>query len=508
LAGDCKDNHDCDDKLGCTDDICTPQKKCQNKLKPGYCAIAGVCYPENAVNPTQSCQVCNPATDPLVWTSFEDGTPCASDGVNCTADVCKSGTCAHELAAGWCLVNNICRKEGYSGSDPCLECVSAKSTSSLSFVAGKPCTSPAGQLGGMCWQNKCSAWLETTFDPKVVAPGATVSTALNGVAAISSAGNEVWAAGEYTANLVTGGVLVRLTAGGFSMPPVMAPQRFAGIHYRLAVGDGGQAYYHDGLLWAPHLKLQQALGSSDRQGVWGSGSSAGEVFWVSGFEGSGSAGMMRCSLGSFDPVVCLAQPGFQTGVQVGAVAGTSGGAAWALPFSGDEDIYYYAPGASSWTRNGPEGCEDMGSSLATPCSNTSGNFRDVFASGSDDVWAVGSSGLLMQYDGVKWVKLTGVFSYQSSYTLDAVFSSPADKLVTIAGHAASGGGRWVSLFNYNTELGRWFGPITLIPSSNNANDEIRDLGGIGYANLWAVGTRLVGTGTGNARMTGWILQLK
>ena len=506
----CKTAVDCDDKLACTDDVCNAQKKCQHTLQTGHCLLGGAtCAAEGDADPTNSCRTCQPGKSTQSWTTLGDGAPCASDGHSCTNDVCKGGTCSHDLTVGFCMVNGICHADGWSGNDPCNECITAKSTSALTFVAGKPCTAfPAGQLGGMCWQNKCSAWAESILEPK-----GSKSSALNAVAPIATAlFPETWAAGEYIAsNGVTAGTLVRVSSGVVAVPPVMATLRFTGIHFRMAVGDGGQAYYHNGVAWAQHTKLQTTLNGSNRAGVWGAAVAGTELFWLSGFEGGGSSGMLLCDIG-VDPVTCDAQTGFQQNAQLGPIAGTAPGgsglgATWAVPTNAAADIYYYAPSATSWIRGAPQGCQDLGSGGGTPCSGTSQTFVDVFASGPTDVWAVGTGGLLLHSDGTGWKLLSAAVSYQSSYSLDAVFSSPPDNLVTIAGHAVAAGGRWVSLFNYNTDLGRWFGPITLVGANNNPNDQIRDLGGSGYANLYAVGTRL-GGGSATPHMVAWSLQLK
>ena len=574
VACPCATSADCDDQRDCTDDVCTPQKTCQNILRPGHCLIdgacihegdldpgdvcrscksgiatldwtaaadgsactsdghsctadvcrggfcrhevgpascfiGGTCFAADAPNPTQGCQTCQPAFGQDTWTALPDGAACASDGLGCTQDVCQAGSCSHGLASGWCVIGNSCYKQGATGLDVCNECVPSRSTTAFTFVAGKPCGNhPAGQIGGMCWQSKCSAWVEAAFDPTI---GVNVSSALNGVASIPSGG--VWAAGQVTVAGVTGGVLVKVSPSTSTPVPVLAPLRFTGIHHRLAVGDGGQSYYFDGQVWMPHAPLKAAVGSANLAGVWGGPGLLGvDTFWITGFEGATTSGVLRCTV-ALNQAACEAQTGIAKNVQMGPVGGTTNavglGVAWALPSAADDDIYYHGLTGKMWTRNDPDGCQDLGTSTATPCSNSAGDYRDLFVSGGVDAWAVGSSGLLLQYDGVKWKQLPAVLSNQSGQNLDAVFSSPADKLVTIAAHASSGGGRTVALFNYNTDLQRWLGPVTLVASTGtNANDEIRDLGGAGYSNLFAVGTRLGSASGTTPHMTAWVLQLK
>ena len=131
----------------------------------------------------------------------------------------------------------------------------------------------------------------------------------------------------------------------------------------------------------------------------------------------------------------------------------------------------------------------------------------MFGSGGGDVWVVGTIGTILRYDGLKWTKIsTNVASNLSYYSLDAGYTSPADKLVIIAAHRDGTGGRYVSVYTYNSDLFRWFGPITIVsPANNNFTDEVRDVGGQSLADLYMVGTRVSGS---PLRPQGWILQLK
>jgi hypothetical protein len=570
----CSSSADCDDGLSCTTDSCGAQKKCESKLKSGWCLILGKCQLGGATNPQASCERCDPAASSTSWTVLADGAPCADEGVWCTSDVCKAGACEHPLSSSSCRINGVCYKsgdvssasscqvcnpaqsqtgwspqkdgascagdslwctvdqckagvcthelgaksclvggacygEGTSGPDACGECLPAKSTSSFTFVAGKGCKPPVPALAGICLKNKCAALVESLFEP----PG-PVSTALSSVDYIPSAG-QVWAAGEFKTALGSGGALVQL-GGGAVTPPVLTASPLKALSYRLAVGEAGKAWYHDGTKWVPHAKIEAALAGVDRNAAWGAALAGGvETFFLAGFNGSGGVGgVLQCTL---DPGggACTAGTGFQSSTLLGAIAGSVGptggqGPLWALAFGQSEDIYHSSGQAgASWSRSSPEGCQDYGSSSSTPCSNTSGDWRDVHASGPADAWAVGSSGILLQWDGFKWTRLSSAIAMQAGYNFTAVYSSPADKLVTVAATSWAGSGRWVDLFNFNRELNRWLGPIGLVaPANNNNQDELRDIGGQGYGNLWAVGQRLVPSMMGQARLQGWVVQLK
>jgi hypothetical protein len=115
----------------------------------------------------------------------------------------------------------------------------------------------------------------------------------------------------------------------------------------------------------------------------------------------------------------------------------------------------------------------------------------------------------MRYDGGAWERLDGVIPDQWAYSLDAVFAAPGAGLVIIAAHVEEPGGRAVVVLNHNTNLGRWFGPVTLIPATSGAEDEIRDIDGEGTANLWMVGQRREASASGKkGRLKGWILHLE
>ena len=122
---------------------------------------------------------------------------------------------------------------------------------------------------------------------------------------------------------------------------------------------------------------------------------------------------------------------------------------------------------------------------------------------------VGSKGLIMWFNGAKWASLSGVITNQTTYSFDAVFSSDAAKLVTIVGHQDSLTGRALVLFNYNTHLKRWLGPVVIHKAGkNNFKDLARDINGTGYANLWIVGNRVPITSPASAYTSGWILSLQ
>jgi formylglycine-generating enzyme required for sulfatase activity len=96
----CTSGEACDDEDPCTeDDKCDPQGTC--------------------------------AGTPI---SCDDDRPCTND--SCGTD----GQCVHELQAGFCLIDGVCRTDGESpDGEPCKECMTAASTSAWTSDDTNPC---------------------------------------------------------------------------------------------------------------------------------------------------------------------------------------------------------------------------------------------------------------------------------------------------------------------------------------------------------------------------------
>jgi hypothetical protein len=187
---------------------------------------------------------------------------------------------------------------------------------------------------------------------------------------------------------------------------------------------------------------------------------------------------------------------------------TGPGGAWTAVFGDWEDIYYRPQGVDTWVLNSPYACFDADTpqGTQTPCDGTENtDFLDLFASTDTDVWAVGTYGLLLHFDGSRWQRLEQQFPQQDDYDLTAVYSEQAEGLTTVVGQRFSGGNRQPVIFNRNAALGRWFGPIALTDNSIDGGAGVRDLGGDGYGDLWIVGHRPTGE---NGRKTAWALVLK
>lgn len=95
------------DNFACTDDVCQGGN-CEHPLKPDVCFINNQCVSNNATNPSNACQKCNPGVNITTW-SANNGASC-NDGVSCTTnDVCSGSTCGGTLVG--CFINNACVAE-------------------------------------------------------------------------------------------------------------------------------------------------------------------------------------------------------------------------------------------------------------------------------------------------------------------------------------------------------------------------------------------------------------
>lgn len=91
----------CNDNKACTTDSCSGGQ-CQNTVQSGSCLIAGVCYSNGAVNPSNPCHHCDTSKSTTSWSNFPSGQSC-DDGLWCNGDndTCDgNGVCSHQFANG------------------------------------------------------------------------------------------------------------------------------------------------------------------------------------------------------------------------------------------------------------------------------------------------------------------------------------------------------------------------------------------------------------------------
>ena len=120
----------CDaDGSGCTAGDACVNGACVAGSPVDCAAFSTDCTPAVCVSSGPDAASCEPGT-PL-----GDGTPCTSDGIDCTDDICQSGLCQHPITG--CYIGDTCVAEGGQNGDlACHQCIPAKSQSAYSVVDG------------------------------------------------------------------------------------------------------------------------------------------------------------------------------------------------------------------------------------------------------------------------------------------------------------------------------------------------------------------------------------
>ena len=171
----------CNDGLACTTDSCNGDGSCSFALLAGNCLIAGGCYADGAVNPTNQCQQCTPSASGTSWNPKANGTACSDgnactkndvctagtcagtayscdDGLACTADSCNGdGSCGHVPLAGNCAIQGTCYTQGATNqTNDCQLCDPAQPTAWSNQSDGTACDDGNGQTqNDVCTMGKC-----------------------------------------------------------------------------------------------------------------------------------------------------------------------------------------------------------------------------------------------------------------------------------------------------------------------------------------------------------------
>lgn len=141
--------------LACTTVACT-SGTCSSQLLNGYCLIGGLCLKQAETNPKNSCKFCNNVLSTNAYQDKPDGYACDDDGLTCTADQCKGGSCDHPLKAGFCKISGTCYYKGeLNGVQACKVCDPIKATTAWStqtdgakcFEDGLTCTADQCKSG-------------------------------------------------------------------------------------------------------------------------------------------------------------------------------------------------------------------------------------------------------------------------------------------------------------------------------------------------------------------------
>ena len=497
----CTKNSDCDDKLHCTQDTCTPAKKCVNKFWGNGCFISGACHGNKKLNPLNPCQMCDTSRSPTSWSNKPDNTTCTADGLTCTKDICSKGVCTHPVHNG-CLVNKTCYKAADPDpTDKCKVCAPTASSTAFTFVAGRECSSST--VAGICMASKCRMMTKSIHQPK----GAS-ATLFWDVDYIPAA-NKAYAVGEVSGVKDDGIILDVASSLGSSPVESLTKEKLYGISYRMAVGKNGAVHMYSSGAWHQDKIITSAIGGGkDRYGVWGAKVSSADTFFIGGRRNSTVRGIYRCVLPGTGGYTCSKHYGVAMDRRIGPIHGTltaSGGQGplWAATIGSNQpdDIYYNSGSSTNWSNKSPTGCTDIN---GAPCYH-GGELLAMHGSSSSDIWVVGDIGFLMRYDGVKWNRVNNAIANQTLHKIRSVYTSAQDKLTLIVSDSNLGGGIGyrVMVHTYHHVTKKWTGPIVLHKSTFFSIDRIVAMGGKDLSDLW-----LVGQIRASGKNMGWIVTFK
>jgi hypothetical protein len=202
------------------------------------CYIGGAFYSPNALNPSEPCQQCVPAspTTTASWTAVADGTGCA------TGKVCKLAACT----AGCYILGAYKAPNAVSGGD-CQSCQPSTSTTVWSNLSdGTSCGA------SMCGGGACDAttWSHTYLDygPVLERAAAVRQTSDGGYLVLVDASYTVDTSLGVARYFNQGPVLLKLNASGAILwgrrfAPPNAGTSTAGVLTGVAVRELGGAYY-------------------------------------------------------------------------------------------------------------------------------------------------------------------------------------------------------------------------------------------------------------------------
>ncbi|MCK5797795.1 MAG: hypothetical protein KAI47_11455, partial [Deltaproteobacteria bacterium] len=477
------------DTLTCTNDICDTQGTCTHPLKTDACYINKTCYGVGAPSPTDSCSTCQPTTSTATFTPAANGTLCKDDGLPCTNDVCRTGTCKHELLANRCIINNGCYAiDAAVDSSGCQICAPSVSTTAATFAAGKACDDGDSQTAlDTCQGTGCKGF--TAFTISLL--GTDTSTSIHAVSAFAD--GSAWIAGERTESsaAVTGFVAELHRTQGFTHITGGDKALYA-LSEHLAVGENGKAAYWDGTNWLVASDIQTHVGTARIRGVFGASVAGTRTFYLAGDSGT----LSRCSTGdngtsfSCQSVGSLAAT---TGLEAihGLTNGATIGPLWTVRGETAEDIYYSASG-TSWSTASPKGCLDQGTNA---CASTPGRLLAIWAKSAQEVWAVGEQGLILRFDGSAWKKVTipnlSAQTPQSAFTFRSVYAQ-GDLVVFVGDRVRNGTDRDMIMMFYNSALDRFFAPQTAFTTpmtdTHQVSYRFNGVGGPSFDALYVVGS--------------------
>ena len=140
-GGTCVDPASDHRHCGACEHACAADERCTAGACKPVCRIGGAVYAADAVDPTNGCRRCSPASSSTAWTPSADGSTCGATGV-CVNAVCSDG----------CYVGGAFIAAGSADpANPCQRCDTATSTDAWTpFADGTTCGA-----GHVCSANSC-----------------------------------------------------------------------------------------------------------------------------------------------------------------------------------------------------------------------------------------------------------------------------------------------------------------------------------------------------------------
>ena len=184
---------------------CGSGKVCNAGACAAGCFIGGTVYASGALNPSNSCQECEPATSTTAWTTLANGTACGS------GEVCNSGSCG-----SGCFISGISYPTGaLNPADACESCQPGTSTTAWTGLAnGTSCGS-----GEVCESASCisgcfiagTVYTSGTVDPSNAClscqPGTSTTAWTDRANGTSCASGEVCSTGSCISGCFIGGTV-------------------------------------------------------------------------------------------------------------------------------------------------------------------------------------------------------------------------------------------------------------------------------------------------------------
>ena len=119
---------------------CGSGQLCSNGECGTQCSIGGMIYPTSTKNPKNSCQSCQPGTSDTAWTNLADGTACGTGGA------CAGGTCITDCSIG----GTSYPPTTVNPTNTCQSCQPSKSATMWSSVTDGTVCGAGTCMSGAC----------------------------------------------------------------------------------------------------------------------------------------------------------------------------------------------------------------------------------------------------------------------------------------------------------------------------------------------------------------------